>query len=62
MSTVRQAEQLSQKNKPSQRLPYQVPVVIYQGTITTRAGSPVGITSDPDKSGVDPADLFGNGD
>ncbi len=35
---------------------YEVPAVIYEGTITTRAGSPVGGGGE---EGVDPADLFG---
>jgi hypothetical protein len=35
---------------------YEAPVVIYEGLITTRAGSPVG---GGDRS-VDPADLFRN--
>lgn len=36
---------------------YEVPSVIYEGYITTRAGSPVGNPNTND--GVDPADLFG---
>jgi hypothetical protein len=35
---------------------YEVPAIIYEGTITTRAGSPLG---DGDNS-LDPADIFGN--
>lgn len=38
---------------------YEMPAIIYEGVITTRAGSPVG---GPDKSGVDPADIFGTND
>ena len=36
---------------------YEVPAVIYEGVITTRAGSPTG--SADDSRAVDPADLFG---
>ena len=40
------------------RIPYESPAIIYEGEITTRAGSPPGPGfEDP---GVDPADLFGN--
>lgn len=35
---------------------YEAPTVIYEGTITTRAGSPLGGGGE---SVVDPADLFG---
>jgi hypothetical protein len=50
-----------QKRKEDRRLPYQKPAIIYQGTITTRAGSPATITGDPEDAGVDPSDLFGDG-
>jgi hypothetical protein len=36
---------------------YASPAIIYEGTISTRAGSPI-TSGSPD--GVDPADLFGN--
>ena len=61
MSTARQVGQKSIKDTKEKRLPYQSPAIIFYGTITTRAGTPIGLTSDPEKSGVDPADLFGNG-
>lgn len=35
---------------------YETPQVIYEGIITTRAGTPTG---NPESGGVDPADLFG---
>ncbi|MCB8944691.1 MAG: hypothetical protein H6658_13160 [Ardenticatenaceae bacterium] len=61
MSTAHEAEQKNLKEKQNKRrLPYQSPAIIFHGTITTRAGSPT-LTGDPDKSGVDPADLFGGG-
>lgn len=39
---------------------YQAPAVIYDGVISTRAGSPT--TFAPEKAGqsIDPADLFGD--
>ncbi len=52
-----------QENKRTQRKHYEAPAVIYESVITTRAGSPLSATDgeqDP-SSGVDPADLFGNG-
>jgi hypothetical protein len=36
---------------------YEVPQIIYEGIMTTRAGSPFG--RGEGESGVDPADLFG---
>lgn len=51
----------NRETKGGQRLRYETPAVIYESVITTRAGSPLSITDDPDPSGVDPADLFGNG-
>ena len=47
------------KEKETARRPYAPPAILYQGKITTRAGSPFPI---PDGStGVtDPADLFGD--
>lgn len=37
---------------------YETPAVIYEGFISTRAGSPLGKPSN-NPAGVDPADLFG---
>lgn len=43
-----------------ERLPYEAPSIIYEGELTTRAGTGVDpITGD---YGVDPAKLFGNVD
>ena len=47
--------------KEDKRLPYQKPAIIHHGVITTRAGSTTGLIGDPEKSGVDPSDLFGDG-
>jgi hypothetical protein len=41
---------------------YEAPAIIYEGTITTRAGSQTGGPAGSGESGVDPADLFGNDD
>lgn len=61
MTSAHEDKQKPVDNKTDKRLPYQPPAVIHHGTITTRAGSPFGLTGDPEKSGVDPADLFGDG-
>ncbi len=41
-----------------QRAAYEVPAIIYEGMISTRAGSPLGNPSGSDS--IDPADLFGD--
>jgi hypothetical protein len=38
---------------------YQVPAIIYEGEITTRAGT---FGGSPGDAGVDPSDLFGTSD
>ena len=41
-----------------ERAAYEAPAIVYEGFITTRAGSPINRgSSDPS---ADPADLFGN--
>ena len=40
--------------------PYTPPAIIYDGVISTRAGSPLGGGDGNGADGVDPADLFGN--
>lgn len=43
-----------------ERLPYEAPAIIYEGELTTRAGSrPSGVNLDTD---IDPAKLFGSVD
>jgi len=37
---------------------YEAPAIIYDGVISTRAGSPTGGGSENNADGVDPADLF----
>ena len=37
---------------------YEAPAIVYDGLISTRAGSPLGGGSDNNADGVDPADLF----
>ena len=44
--------------KQEEKAIYEMPAIIYEASITTRAGSPF-LTSDED-SAVDPADLFGS--
>lgn len=52
---------MNQKNDrptpPQSRQPYEPPAIVYEGQLTTRAGSRPG-----GKELVDPADLFGNAD
>lgn len=43
------------KTLASEQKEYQAPSIVYEGKITTRAGTPQGTGND----GVDPADLFG---
>ena len=45
-------------DKTGDTLPYESPAIIYEGLITTRAGTPTG-GAESDNA-VDPADLFGN--
>ena len=47
----------STQQEPPERVPYEAPAIIYEGQITTRAGTPL-----PESGGMDPADLFGNVD
>ena len=45
----------NKKVEKNQCLPYEAPAVLYEGAISTRAGSPLIV---PDGNDVDPADLF----
>ena len=50
---------LSEQSKQGQTLrEYQTPAIIYEGVISTRAGSPVGPIAPSDREGTDPIDLF----
>ena len=53
MSQVPMTEDV--KLEKDQQVVYETPAVIYEGVISTRAGSPIGVPSD---QGVDPSDLF----
>lgn len=44
--------------KEEQRTVYETPAIVYEGMISTRAGSPLSNPSGSD--GIDPADLFGD--
>ncbi|MCA9933856.1 MAG: hypothetical protein H6662_07740 [Ardenticatenaceae bacterium] len=46
-----------EQEKVDRKRPYTPPAIIYSTMITTRAGSPLSVESEPD--GVDPMDLFG---
>ena len=43
------------RTKSSSARTYEAPAIIYEGNISTRAGSPLIV---PDSGDVDPADLF----
>lgn len=58
MSSAITSESTEEKKKERERAPYQKPAIIYEGVITTRAGSPLG-ASEGASDAVDPADLFG---
>ena len=49
-----------EQDKGSDEKQYAPPAVIYDGAITTRAGSPLGGGNGDGSDGVDPADLFRN--
>jgi hypothetical protein len=49
------------EEKEQEKKPYEPPAIIHEGIISTRAGSPGGLTGDAENNVVDPADLFGNG-
>jgi len=52
-----------QTNQINNEMPSQVytpPAIIYQGQISTRAGSPIGPIAPSDDGTVDPIDLFGD--
>jgi hypothetical protein len=53
-------EVLKENEKMEEKRPYAPPAIIYNGTISTRAGSPIGGSNDPEAGAVDPADLFSN--
>ncbi|MFO7538294.1 MAG: hypothetical protein R6X32_09575 [Chloroflexota bacterium] len=57
MKTANQPQSEKQKTQ-SERLPYEMPAVIHESLITTRAGTPFG--NPDDNNAVDPADLFGS--
>ncbi|MBP7998282.1 MAG: hypothetical protein KA314_03350 [Chloroflexi bacterium] len=49
------------KSSTSQKL-YTPPTIIYEGQISTRAGSPAGPIAPTERQEVDPIDLFDNED
>ena len=57
-NTQTTTEAISANITTSDNVLYEAPAVIYEGMITTRAGTPTG-NPDGDRA-VDPADLFGN--
>ena len=59
MKQALKKEHVAEKEGTQKKLAYQSPAIIYEGMITTRAGSPIGFGGDGEDS-VDPANLFGN--
>lgn len=46
------------RSEEKERATYEAPAIIYEGAISTRAGTPLG--NQPGGEGIDPADLFGD--
>ena len=61
MAISKQAKGSTESQEKQEKKPYEPPAIVYEGIITTRAGSPATLGDDGKESGVDPADLFGNG-
>ncbi len=57
----RAKQRAPEKKDQEARLSYCAPAVIYEGVITTRAGSPPIGAEEIYDTGVDPSDLFGGG-
>lgn len=57
---MKKREPLKENEKIEEKRPYAPPAIIYNGRISTRAGSPLGGSSDPEAGAADPADLFSN--
>lgn len=62
MVTTNRKNGLEEKEKKEKKS-YEPPSIIYEGLISTRAGSTTNLTGEGEggDSLVDPADLFGNG-
>ena len=61
MATFGQAKGSTEIKEKQEKKPYEPPAIIYEGIITTRAGSPASLLEESKEGGIDPADLFGNG-
>lgn len=59
--TNSRSEKTREDGEKGEKRPYKQPAIIFEGIITTHAGSPTPLTGDGDDNAVDPADLFGNG-
>lgn len=46
------------KTIEQEKTPYEMPRIVYEGKITTRAGTPTGGLAPEPAGGADPADLF----
>lgn len=59
MYSLPDKERQNMETPAEPRASYEPPAIIYEGTISTRAGTPVGQEPTSRDDGVDPADLFG---
>jgi hypothetical protein len=57
MKTTNASQQKKRRTTKEDKA-YEKPAIIHESQITTRAGTPIE-GADPDRNGVDPADLFG---
>lgn len=57
MNSPSTTEHIITENTDNRRPTYETPAIVYEGVISTRAGSPLFHDSDLE-DGVDPADLF----
>ena len=58
MMTLASSVRSHKQSEADQRLPYEAPAIVYEGVISTRAGSPQNISPGASGDGVDPSDLF----
>ncbi|MCL4867650.1 MAG: hypothetical protein KJ063_01665 [Anaerolineae bacterium] len=57
---MKQIDKLDEPYQAQKVANYQPPAIIYEGTISTRAGSPIGPRPGGDDQAIDPVDLFGD--
>lgn len=60
MKSIDKPDEPHRVQKVAKVASYQPPAIIYEGTISTRAGSPIGPRPGGDDQAIDPVDLFGD--